>query len=71
MKNIQSLWTKQPIGHIKAVFVYKLIIENTIEKKILELQKIKQVIQNTIYEGENGDKSVGFKGEELIELLMS
>ncbi len=57
------------IGQNKAVFVYKLIVENSIEQKILELQKKKQRIQNTIYEGKEGEEEAMFKGEELLELL--
>ncbi len=59
------------IGQEKAVFVYKLIVENSIEQKILELQTKKQRIQNTIYEGEENDKENVFKGEELLNLLKS
>jgi superfamily II DNA or RNA helicase len=57
------------IGQDKAVFVYRLIVENSIEQKILELQAKKQRIQNTIYEGEESDESALFRGEELLELL--
>jgi SNF2 family DNA or RNA helicase len=57
------------IGQDKAVFVYKLIVENSIEQKILELQAKKQRIQNTIYEGEESDEKSLFDGEELLELL--
>ena len=57
------------IGQEKAVFVYKLIVENSIEQKILELQAKKQRIQNTIYEGEESDNDTLFKGEELLNLL--
>jgi SNF2 family DNA or RNA helicase len=57
------------IGQDKAVFVYKLIVENTIEQKILELQKKKQKIQDSIYEQDKGTDDVKFSGEELLELL--
>jgi hypothetical protein len=45
-KSIQHLfyflsYRAHRIGQTKAVFVYKLIIENSIEERILELQKKK------------------------------
>ncbi|MEA1955138.1 MAG: DEAD/DEAH box helicase [Campylobacterota bacterium] len=57
------------IGQKKAVFVYKLIVENTIEQKILELQKKKQAIQDGIYDENKQQDDVKFKGDELLELL--
>ena len=57
------------IGQNRAVFVYKLIVENTIEQKILELQKKKERIQDAIYDENKQQEQVAFKGEELLELL--
>ena len=54
------------IGQDKPVFVYKLIIENSIEQKILELQNKKADIQKSIYE-EN--EIINFEKDELLELL--
>ena len=54
------------IGQKKAVFVYKLVVENSIEEKIIELQKKKQSIQDGIYDKKEQES---LKGEELIELL--
>jgi len=56
------------IGQDKKVFVYKLIVENTIEQKILELQAKKAKLQKSIYE--NGEKEK-IDGNELLELLKS
>lgn len=56
------------IGQDKAVFVYKLIVENSIEEKILQLQERKKSLQAGIYEG-NEEKQNKFEGNELVELL--
>jgi len=56
------------IGQDKPVFVYKLIVENSIEEQILKLQEKKKSLQDGIYKGrENKDEK--FNGEELVALL--
>lgn len=58
------------IGQDKAVFVYKLIVENTIEQKILELQERKQKLQDSIYDGDNQQSDIKFNRNDLLDLLV-
>jgi len=44
------------IGQDKAVFVYKLITEGTVEEKILELQDRKRALANAIHQKDGGKK---------------
>ncbi len=59
------------IGQNKRVFVYKLIVENSIEQKILELQEKKRFLQDSIYEDGESKNNMTLNGNELLELLNS
>jgi len=53
------------IGQDKKVFVYKLVVKNSIEERIIELQNSKKSL-TSIYENE---ESKEIKAEELLSLL--
>ncbi len=57
------------IGQDKPVFVYKLIVENSIEEQILKLQERKKSLQDTIHKSEEESNKESFSGKELLELL--
>jgi len=57
------------IGQNKAVFVYKLITEDTVEDKILGMQKSKKKLAESIYSGKGGEKSSSITADELTTLL--
>jgi len=57
------------IGQNKAVFVYKLITENTLEEKIMDMQARKQALADGVYkEGAQG-KDLKLNADDLQELF--
>lgn len=57
------------IGQNKEVFVYKLIMANTIEEKIIDLQVRKQALQDQVYNKKGQKAQANMTGSDLINLL--
>jgi len=57
------------IGQKKAVFVYKLVTEGTVEEKIIALQQKKQALADAVYSGKAGEKANSISSEDLSDLL--
>jgi superfamily II DNA or RNA helicase len=57
------------IGQTKTVFVYKLVVENSIEEKIINLQESKKELYKGLYDkGEREENTFG--SDVLLELLL-
>jgi superfamily II DNA or RNA helicase len=57
------------IGQQQPVFVYKLIVENSVEEKLLALQAHKRQLAQGIYGQTEGGASLTFDAQQLEELL--
>jgi len=57
------------IGQNKEVFVYKLIVANSIEEKIIEMQTKKQALQDQLFDKKGQKDQTKMTGEDLIGLL--
>lgn len=57
------------IGQAKPVFIYKLIAENTVEAKILELQKQKQQLASELLDETPGENLSAFTEQDILELF--
>ena len=58
------------IGQDKPVFVYKLIIENSIEEKILQIQKKKAELANASLSEEVSQSNLSLTDDILVTLLV-
>ncbi len=57
------------IGQDKPVFVYKLVVEGSIEQKIVDLQAHKSALANAVLSDELSEKSVGLDANTLTTLF--
>ncbi len=57
------------IGQDKAVFVYKLITENTVEEKIIAMQERKRALAASIYQDDAADSSLKLTADDLTALF--
>jgi SNF2 family DNA or RNA helicase len=57
------------IGQTQPVFVYKLIVENSVEEKMLELQAKKRALAAGVYAGQEGEEGPLIDAESLARLF--
>lgn len=55
------------IGQIRPVTIYRLVAENTIEEKIIQLHNTKRAMADTLLEG--SDQSARLSMTELVSLI--
>src|SRR5213079_1298916 len=65
----QAIDRAHRIGHSRPVFAYRLIARDTVEEKVLELQKSKRALADAIIGEDN--RLVGNLKREDLELLLS
>jgi SNF2 family DNA or RNA helicase len=65
----QAIDRAHRIGQTKPVFAYRLIAQDTVEEKILELQKTKRALADAIVNADNS--LIRNLGREDLELLLS
>ncbi len=64
----QAIDRAHRIGQDKTVFVYRLIVENSIEERIVAMQANKQQLADNLV-GSNGEAIKALKAEDLLDLF--
>ncbi len=57
------------IGQDKAVFVYKFVVENSVEEKILDMQAKKAALAQAVYKNTSQSEEVAFDKDDLQQLF--
>lgn len=57
------------IGQDKPVFVYKLVTEQTVEERILNMQERKRILAAGVYQEESGEPELAFNAADLQALF--
>ena len=65
----QAIDRAHRIGQTRPVIAYRLIGKNTIEEKVLELQRQKRALADAVINADQG--AIGKIGKEELELLLS
>jgi len=57
------------IGQSKEVFVYKLMVENSVEEKIVAMQKKKQALAQGVYQKRKEESALSISAEDMQQLF--
>jgi len=68
MKDLQAIDRAHRIGQTRQVCVYRLIVEDTLEEKIMNLQRFKENLARSLVQSKDSSTTEGL---ELTDLLAS
>ncbi len=69
MKDLQAMDRAHRLGQKKVVNVYRLITKNTLEAKIMGLQRFKMNLANTVVNQQNADSLEAMDSEQVLDLF--
>lgn len=71
MKDLQAMDRAHRIGQTRTVNVYRLIVKDTIEEKIMSLQRFKENLARSLVQARNPDEQLIDTSMDLNDLLKS
>ncbi|KDN53370.1 hypothetical protein K437DRAFT_253065 [Tilletiaria anomala UBC 951] len=69
MKDLQAMDRAHRLGQKKVVSVYRLITKNTLEAKIMGLQRFKMNLANTVVSQQNADSLEAMDTDQVLDLF--